>query len=336
MPFMEPTLDDALLTAYLDGELTPLDRQRLEERLANESELRHRLALLEETWHYLDLLEPENADAEQIETTLKLAAVSVSGVPFLPPKMSRFGTWGIAALAGIVLFTVTFNFGKRDDLDDPSFRRMVERLDMYLYLTSSEGDGLDLLRRLAKRRVFLPPLPEDVPPVDPLEYEPSPRSGWRWDAWVSPLIYSRSESGEAELYHVFYNNFQRFRTLIKEKQEQVRKLHHAIESAPRNVELVRTLQNYYHWIKSLQSYEKLALRQRKPLEEKVADILALKERLAKQQEDGTLPMPSAIVGIEEGKRLAETFAKLPLQEQERLLNNTPIYIIDKLQQSSSY
>ena len=108
---MKPTLEDSLLTAYLDGELEPLERQGLEQRLADEPELRQRLVLLEETWHCLDLLERESADAEKIETTLKTAAIAVSVPFFLPVEISRWGRWSLAAVVGLVLLVVTFKIG---------------------------------------------------------------------------------------------------------------------------------------------------------------------------------------------------------------------------------
>jgi hypothetical protein len=116
---MEPTQDEALLSAYLDGELTPQERQRLEHRLADEKELRQRLTILEETWLCLDLLEQESVDAEKVETTLKTAAVDLSVAAFPSLKINRWGQWGIAVLAGLALFAITFQLGNRTPADDP-------------------------------------------------------------------------------------------------------------------------------------------------------------------------------------------------------------------------
>ena len=123
---VEPTLDEALLTAYLDGELEPSERQCLEQRFADEPELRQRLTLLEETWHCLDLLEKEGADAEKIEMTLKTAAISVQPPPFLPVQMNRWGRWSLAAFVGLVLFVLTFQIGNRPPDDSPSARKVDE------------------------------------------------------------------------------------------------------------------------------------------------------------------------------------------------------------------
>jgi len=327
---MEPTIDEALLTAYLDGELTPQDRQLLEQRLAQEPELRLRLVLLEETWHCLDLLEQESPNVEQIETTLKIAAVSVESTPYVPKGVKWFKMRYFAALAGIVLFVAAFHVGTQPFLDDPSFRQMIIRYDMYLAVSD---DGLPLLQQLAVERVFLPPLPEDEQ-IDPNEYKPSQPGSW---ISTFPLRTTRRPDAfdDPELYRLFYRNLQRFRTLPPKKTQQVVQLHHNIERTQGSDELVITLQNYYYWFKSLQSYEKAGLKQQKTIDDRVAAIVALKDRLDNRQLDDAVQLPSEIISFDESKRLAETLAALHPWEQDRLLNSDPMQIISVLQQSFS-
>ena len=326
---MEPTPDETLLTAYLDGELSPSERQHLEQRLANEPELRQRLTLLEETWHCLDVLEQENIDAEQIETTLKIAAVSESELPFASSKISRFARRSIALLVGLVAFLITFQIGRQSPLDDPSFRRMIERLEMYRAIV--DDGGIELVRQLAVDRVFLPPLSNGEQSVDPKGYEPSPR-GWLSNSFSYSVIGYHNEFDDAELYQLLSRNIQTYNRLPSKTAKQIRKLHSDIEAAPRRDDLLATVQNYYHWFKALQPYEKDAIRKRKLTVDRVAAIIDMKVRL--ERRPGGSTMASEIVGIEEGNRLAETLAELTPWRKERLLNEEPIRIINELKQSS--
>ena len=326
---MEPTPDETLLTAYLDGELSPTERQHIEYRLANEPELRQRLTLLEKTWQCLDVLVQESIDAEQIETTLKIAAVSVTNTTIASSNISRFSKWSMTLFAGLVVFLVTFQLGKQSPFDDPSFRRQVERLEMYHAIL---GDGgIELIRQLAWERVFLPPLLDGEQPADPKEYEPSSRN-WFSNSFSCLVVGSHNEFDEAELYQLFYRNIQTYNRLPSKTVKQIQKLHNDIESAPRHDELLATMHNYYHWFRTLQPYEREALRRWKQIDERVAETAAMKARLERQPGNST--MASKIVGIEEGDRLAETLKELTPWRKERLLNEEPFRIINELKRWS--
>jgi hypothetical protein len=328
---MEPTSDEALLTAYLDGELTPQDRQHLEQRLASEPELRQRLVLLEETWHCLDLLEQECVDAEQIETTLKIVAISVASSPLATSTWYRFGRGGAALLVGVMVFLGTFQIGKQAPLDDPSFRQKIERLEIYRGILD-EG-GIELVRQLAIDRVFLPPVPDGVSSGAPSEYEPQHRS-WFLGNFPDSVVSYHSEFDDAELYQLLYRNIQTYNRLTPDKAKKIQKLHQDIEAAPRQTELLLTAQNYYHWFKALQRYEQDELRKPRSITEKVAAIIELKTHLERQP--GEMPVSSEIAGFAESSRLAETLAELPPWRKERLLNEEPIRILDELKQSAAW
>jgi hypothetical protein len=222
---------------------------------------------------------------------------------------------------------LAFHLGTQPFLDDPSFRQMIERYDMYLAVAE---DGLPLLQQLALKRVFLPPLPESAAAIDPSEYEPGSH---RMSGIVRHQSF-RKEFDDPDLYRLFYRNLQRFRSQ-HEKTQQVRRLHQSIEKTPGHDDLVTTLQNYYYWLQSLQSYERAGLTQQKSMEGKVSAITELKTRLDNRHLDDAMQMPSEVIRFEESQRLAETLAELPPWQQNRLLNNDPIQIINVLQQSTS-
>jgi hypothetical protein len=223
-------------------------------------------------------------------------------------KINRWGRWGLVVLAGLTLFVVTFQIGKLTPLEAPSFRRMIERLDMYLAIINEEN-GVEFLQQLAEKHVFLPltdhPITEKQCPQDD------------------------------ELYRLlFHRNLERLKAMTPNEVEHVVALHRAIEESPQRMELLLTLQNYSCWHRSLQSYDRLASSPPKPLEEKVADIIKLKTRRYEFQPEDTDFMFSEIVGTATSKLLAETLAKQPPRQKDDLLNEEPIVLIYQLEQRS--
>ncbi len=77
--------DDESLVAYLDGELSREDRDKIENRLVADDSLRKRLQSLQRSWDLLDWLPSPVVDERSVETTLQfvvtdLAQSSSSGV----------------------------------------------------------------------------------------------------------------------------------------------------------------------------------------------------------------------------------------------------------------
>ncbi|NMC21869.1 MAG: hypothetical protein GYA33_15780, partial [Thermogutta sp.] len=64
------------LVAYLDGELSPDETARIEERIARDPQLRRELDYLAKTWDWLDALARPSVDEEFTRTTIELVAAS--------------------------------------------------------------------------------------------------------------------------------------------------------------------------------------------------------------------------------------------------------------------
>lgn len=69
---------DETLVAYLDGELSESERQRLEDRLVSDATLRQRLSELQSGWEMLDYLPPAHVTHDFARSTLEMVAASTS------------------------------------------------------------------------------------------------------------------------------------------------------------------------------------------------------------------------------------------------------------------
>ena len=329
--------DEAILVEYLDGELSLQDRRIVESRLAAEPEFRKTLTRLEESWKLLDLLERDEADKEFVESTLETVVFSAeqSVAEIQNQTKQRFVAKNILTTVLLVLFfCFAFHLGEHLAPDKNYWLRIaspiIDRLDMYLTVID---DDPELLRLLAERRLFLPMLPAGAEPINPNEYRPSSSVRILDSLTVYHPSFAelkrrikRIENLDESLYHRFYNNCKKFQELSWDKKQKLRELHENIERSPRRYELFQTLQNYYNWCKSLQSYEKTDLRRPLPAAERVEQIAELKSRLdANQPETVTVPLLSEI--HKSNADLAKVLDSLSTQEKEILLNTTPTQII---------
>ncbi len=70
--------DDESLVAYLDGELSRKEREKIEYRLVADDSLRGRLQSLQRTWDLLDWLPTPTVDEHSVETTLQLVVADLT------------------------------------------------------------------------------------------------------------------------------------------------------------------------------------------------------------------------------------------------------------------
>ncbi|MDR3198958.1 MAG: hypothetical protein LBU34_13920 [Planctomycetaceae bacterium] len=329
--------DEAILFDYLNGELSLQDRWTVENRLAAEPEFRETLAQLEESWKLLDLLEREEINKESVESTLETVIFSEEQAVAKIQQQTKRRFSGKTVLAGILfllLFGFSFYLGECLAPNKNFWLRIavpiIDRLDMYLAVVD---DDPELLRLLAERRLFLPPLPAGAKPIDPSEYRPSPSIRILDSLTVYHPSFAelkrrakRIENLDESLYNRFYNNYKKFQDFSRDKKQKLKELHESIEQSPRRHELFQTLQNYYNWRKSLQSYEKTDLRRRLSAAERVEQIAVLKSRLdANQPETVTVPLLSETLQL--NADLAKVLDGLSMQEKEILLNTNPAQII---------
>ena len=319
--------DEALLVEYLDGELSVQGRRTVEERLGREPELRETLARLEENWRLLDLLEREETDKTLVETTMTVLALEMPAGGKRPNLRWRPLIGSALFLSLLLLFGLAFLAGSRAGDKYAVLRTatpIIERLDLYLPFLEEDDD---LLRLLTERRVFLPSQSSDHSTVEL----------WQERFSVPELEQQirRIENFDEALYSRFYDNYQKFTTLSKERRRRLMDFHDAIVQSPNRYELLLTLQNYHNWRKSLQSYEKAELRRPMSAANRVEQIVELKNRLDANHAGGDVDPRISVAEASEGERLARTLGTLPMAEKERLLGESPERILRILDERTS-
>ena len=329
---------------YLDGELAPSDRRRLEDRLTTDPQLRESLQKLEESWRCLDLLETFVTDKEQVETTLEMVILDTEQAISLhaEARQRRF-SWKLIVrpLALVLLFGIGVFLGERLAPDKNFFLRVaspiIERLDMYLLLY---GQDEKLLPLLARQQVFLSAFPGGSVPGDLKEYQPSPTTKMLDSFTIFPNFretrrrIDRINGLDDALFRQIYHNNERFNEFSMEKKHRLLAFHERIELSPRRYELLQTLQGYYNWRKSLQSYERAEIDQpRLSVEQRVGRIASMKKRLETNRVvHDVVSLPTDDQTLPPFEELAELLWHLDWQEQELVLNLPPEQAIPYLTQ----
>jgi hypothetical protein len=148
-------LSDQLI-AYLDGELDADSRNRLEEQLSLNSQLRQRLKELQQSWDLLDELPRDQVDDTFARSTVEMVAIRAeSEVDASARRVSQwkrivwglgFAAIGVAAATG---FWLTFF-----RLTEPN-RQVVKDLPILEHLDAYQNAGsIDFLRALEKEGLF--------------------------------------------------------------------------------------------------------------------------------------------------------------------------------------
>ena len=148
---------DEELVAYLDDEIEPTDRARVERRLADDAAYRDRLRQLQQAWDALDALPHSSLGEAFTSSTMTMVVAeqeqaATQAVQQLQTQRSK--RWlvlaistAVAAALGFVLVYRTLTDSDRELVNDLP---VIERVDQ-LHNTPS----VDFLERLQKEGLFL-------------------------------------------------------------------------------------------------------------------------------------------------------------------------------------
>jgi anti-sigma-K factor RskA len=155
--------DHELLVAYLDGELSPEEAQRVERRLGHDESFRRLLRSLQEAWDLLDELPQPTLDDAFTRTTVEMVAVRTSQE--IQKQEARWhrrrwiqrglqcATIGLSLLLG---YWGLRHIQSRDDRELLEDLPVIQNVDLY-----RDIDNLEFLERLAAEGLFTGSLDEE-------------------------------------------------------------------------------------------------------------------------------------------------------------------------------
>ncbi len=143
------------LTAYLDGELTAVEMQAVEKRLANDHAYRAELQRLQKAWDVLDRLPRSESSATFTKSTIEMVVHDATRNVRKKKQRGSAWLWRAAALAAIPLgsfmicqnVVAYFQNAKQRQLarDLP----LIENVDVYL-----KADSIEFLNALERTGLF--------------------------------------------------------------------------------------------------------------------------------------------------------------------------------------
>ena len=147
--------DDELLVSYLDGELSPSERNELEERLLDDEALRKQLQSLQSGWEMLDSLIMPAVDEKLVESTLALVVADVEQK--IPAKQSGSSAWrmplAVLAVSGIAaVLGYGFVAAKQSGIERQRMVDLAVAENVHAY---AEGGDFTLMRNLAANHKWM-------------------------------------------------------------------------------------------------------------------------------------------------------------------------------------
>jgi RNA polymerase sigma-70 factor, ECF subfamily len=144
------------LVAYLDGELEPAARQKLEQRLSSDTVFRDKLRRTQKAWEALDLLPKTHVDHNFANSTMEMTVTLLSQEAPHKAAKTDWNDWlPLLKIAGLALFAFSLGFfmvRKKHQADYQQQLRdlpVVERIDQL-----EDAQDIEFLRMLQKEKLF--------------------------------------------------------------------------------------------------------------------------------------------------------------------------------------
>lgn len=294
MSHQEPTLPEIdpveeELVAYLDEELAPDHRARVEHRLAQDARFREKLRHMQKSWDMLDLLARSEPNESFARTTVAMVALKAKEATEVQKESSqrfitifRLAVAGCTVACGLLAYSIGSWLLSAPDRQLLQDLPVIEHLDEYnhaesvAYLKSLEGlfgpqyrqatadaQSAAFLRSFEGSILFAPELPESLA---------EPAAGPSSRPQETPQQRrERLQKLTPDQKGILFERQQRFLALPPEKQAHLRQLAAEIDAHAEGGKLRQVLTNYHEWLKSLDAKDQSVVLSTPP-EDRIAAI----------------------------------------------------------------
>ncbi|WP_164101496.1 anti-sigma factor family protein [Candidatus Laterigemmans baculatus] len=239
---------DETLVAYLDGELSESERQRLEDRLVREADLRRRLTELQSGWEMLDHLPPAHVTHDFARTTLEMVAASTSQALEVQRQQRPWRLLSrVLLIALATLLMAAAGFALVESLERLRYHRQLADLPLAEHLDAYQAEvDLELMQQLAE---------------DP-QWNEAMQLAADAGGLVVPVSLGLAEMGREERAAALprldpadrrrlTSQWERLQLLTPEQLTNVRRRAAAVQEQPRPDVVLRTMKEYASWFASL-------------------------------------------------------------------------------------
>lgn len=221
------------LVAYLDGEVSTEERERIEKRLSDDEAYRSQLVELERSWRLLDRLPTAEEDRDFTKSTIAMVAADLSNTTANGKPKGGFRIPWLKLLATVAACTIGFlavtlpNRGQRNTaVEDLA---VAQNIDLYV-----NAGRMDFLKVMHEAGLF-----QDEDPASEAEWSQTSdtqkiRSG----------IENLDENEKQELA----KRRERFNNYPEEQKNRWREMHRQLVADADRTTLFLTMQGHFDWV----------------------------------------------------------------------------------------
>ena len=241
---------DEQLSAYLDGELSGVEKHKLEEQICNDPAIKHRFESLQKNWSLLDQLSTKEVNPDFAASTVEMVAIRSSGNPEVDcNKFSWEACPRWLLISGAAVIAVAIGYFTTIALIDDRNGFLLEHLVLLENLPEYQlVDDITFIKQIGKIEYFSSRA--EVAPYsgmvqDSMESEDQKRFR------INAMPYAKKR--------LLLDNYNTFQQIPGEEQIRLFDLHQDLSAANDAEFLSKLLVTYARWYQQLDSRDQVEL-----------------------------------------------------------------------------